>query len=1015
MDDAKRERWRRADTLFTELVELDPAARSERLAKIGTTDPELRSAVEALLEGDAIADARLPAPGLGLAPPADSAGPADRAGRGDPLRLVGRAVSRFTVQEHLASGGMGVVYRADDPGLGRSIALKFPLPYHRPEKATTERFLREARAAGALDHPNLCPVYEIGESPAGLFFAMPLYRGETLKERLARGGPLPIREALTIAEQVAAGLEHAHAAGITHRDIKPANIMLLPDGTVKVLDFGLARARNLGEGISYGVLGTVGYLAPEQIRREPGGPAVDLWAVGAILYEMIGGIRPFAGEHEAAVLHAILHDHPVSLTLIRPDLPAGLDPLVHSLLIKAPASRPTAAELSGALRSFRRGELPGTRRRPLIVRRGGLIGTFVLGLAVAAWTLTRDRSLIGSGALTGHDRVVVADFEVPGPDTTRLGPLLTRALRQYLGTSRVISLVPQVQIDSVLTRMRHPSSGPFDVETAREVAQREGASAVVTGGLAPLGDGYLVTLRLLAAGDGIELASFQTTVPTLETDLLPALGRLGGALRGKIGESLRDVRAQPPLRRLTTRSLEALRLYHASGGGRSANMARLRAAVALDNTFAYAWFGIGNNLTNLRYRTAAQDSAFTMMYRFRDGLTGFEPAQIAAVYFKNVRMDRRRAMDAYSVRLAQDSLDRLAILNGGELLVETRQFGRAEALLERGMRSDSISWDVLRPLVQAKVGLGRLAEADSLVAEYLGIYGANRARVTRVLLSQATFRFDSVVALASFPWPVENPSPDMMSSVLAGIARLRGQLALAHQHNARADSLNAELMRQVGVTFDPAISQALPAASEEIWLLGKPGPAFRRLDTVLARRPLQSLSEVQDRIDAVRAAALYAAAGRPDRARAILQVIDQIADTLTRLAVFPLRHRTLGEIALAEGRPREAMQWFRKSDEAADGFPATKCEVCILPALARAADQAGWTDSAQTFWERYAETPSLDRLETDQWFLARAYGRLSALYLAAGHAAKASEFSAKRRELLKAAEQGFPTGMPATP
>ena len=162
---------------------------------------------------------------------------------------------------------MGVVYAADDLQLGRAVALKFPLPHQHLIRSVKERFMQEARSAAALDHPNLCTVHEIGESDHGVFLAMPLYPGETLKDRLARRGPLPPSESIEIATQVTAGLASAHAAGIVHRDLKPGNVMLLPDGTVKVLDFGLAKIRDVSLTRSRMTLGTLGLCAPEQIRN----------------------------------------------------------------------------------------------------------------------------------------------------------------------------------------------------------------------------------------------------------------------------------------------------------------------------------------------------------------------------------------------------------------------------------------------------------------------------------------------------------------------------------------------------------------------------------------------------------------------------------------------------------------------------------------------------------------------------------------------------------------------------
>ena len=299
----------------------------------------------------------------------------------DPLQLVGRTVSHFRVGEPLASGGMGVVYRAEDLQLRRSVALKFLLPHYHLTDSSKERLLGEARAAGGLDHPNVCAVYEIGESTAGFFLAMPLYGGETLKERLARTGTFPTDEALAIASQIAAGLRHAHAAGILHCDIKPGNVMLLPDGTAKILDFGLAKVRAESTD-SHGVLGTVSYMAPEQVRSDAVDARTDLWALGVTLYEMLSGVRPFVGESDAAILQQIEATDPRRLSELLPDVAPRVEALVLALLQKSPDARyQTASDVTDAIAALR--SVPGSvarpirrRARPFIVAAAGLVALF---------------------------------------------------------------------------------------------------------------------------------------------------------------------------------------------------------------------------------------------------------------------------------------------------------------------------------------------------------------------------------------------------------------------------------------------------------------------------------------------------------------------------------------------------------------------------------------------------------------------------------------------------------------
>jgi serine/threonine protein kinase/Tol biopolymer transport system component len=253
-------------------------------------------------------------------------------------------IGPYRVGDLLGGGGMGVVYRAEDTRLGRTVALKLLPPGLARDPVSKARFHQEARAASALDHPNVCTIYDLGETEEQqLYLAMPCYDGETLRSRLARG-PLPVPEALDIAAQVALGLAKAHRQGIVHRDVKPANLMLTADGVVKILDFGIAKL--IGEaGLTRAgtSVGTLSYMAPEQARGETVDGRADLWSLGVVLYEMLAGVRPFRGE-EAVIRQALLQDEPEPLARLRPEVPAEVDRMVRKLLAKDPEGRYATAE-----------------------------------------------------------------------------------------------------------------------------------------------------------------------------------------------------------------------------------------------------------------------------------------------------------------------------------------------------------------------------------------------------------------------------------------------------------------------------------------------------------------------------------------------------------------------------------------------------------------------------------------------------------------------------------------------
>ncbi|MFN8666337.1 MAG: protein kinase [Gemmatimonadaceae bacterium] len=392
-------RWTRLRALFDELVELDATERLRRLETLGASDPDLRRAVEALLDADATADERLAS--------LDPLAPAP-----DPLGLTGRTFSHFHVHEPLGAGGMGVVYRAEDTLLGRPVALKFLLPMSGADAPARMRLLHEARAAAALDHVNLCTIHEVGEDALGrMFFAMALYPGETLKARIERETRLPVADAVSIARQVASGLSCAHAAGIVHRDLKPANVMLLPDGAVKVLDFGLATARD--QSLTTGSLhaGTPAYMAPEQVLGEPLSGRTDLWALGVLLYEMLTGRRPFDGAHEISIATAIVNREPVAPSTLRPDMPSALERLVLSLLVKEPARRVASADAVLAALDGASQTAPARARRTfewstsLVVAASAVIVILALGLS----TLASRRA--GTGATPAERSVAVLPFD----------------------------------------------------------------------------------------------------------------------------------------------------------------------------------------------------------------------------------------------------------------------------------------------------------------------------------------------------------------------------------------------------------------------------------------------------------------------------------------------------------------------------------------------------------------------------------------------------------------------------
>ena len=349
-------RRHRIQALFDKALDLSGGARAEFLARGCEGDPELRREVDALLAA---------AERIGVT--ARLAGALVNGPVGPSTSVPIPAMSQYEIVERLGGGAMGVVYKARDRRLQRLVALKFLAPSMSEEPEFKSRFLQEAKAIASLDHPNLCSLFDVAEPEEGqLVIVMPFYEGETLKQKIGRG-PLPLDRAVDYAVQIAAGLAHAHAAGVVHRDIKPANVIVTAGERVRILDFGIAKVSSVQAKLTRTgmVLGTLAYMSPEQASGERIDHRSDLWALGVVLYEMLAGRQPFTGDSLEALFHAILWPKPERVTALRPEVPPGLEALVHRLLEKNPANRyQDAVALMAELEAVRADVTPSSKARP---------------------------------------------------------------------------------------------------------------------------------------------------------------------------------------------------------------------------------------------------------------------------------------------------------------------------------------------------------------------------------------------------------------------------------------------------------------------------------------------------------------------------------------------------------------------------------------------------------------------------------------------------------------------------
>jgi serine/threonine protein kinase/Flp pilus assembly protein TadD len=532
------------------------------------------------------------------------------------------ATSRFEILESLGRGGMGELYKARDTRLDRLVALKFIPEDPILDYAAVERFELEARAAAAINHPNVCTIYDTGILDGRPFLAMELLEGLTLQRRL-QSGPIPIDPFLDWAIQLADGLDAAHKLGIVHRDLKPANLFLTTRDQAKILDFGLAILRDGGhetpsgdsssdQGGTYAVAGTLGYMSPEQNRGEPIDTRSDLFSLGAVLYEMATGHPAFRESTAGETHRATLDLQPRPPSELAPGIPPELDRILLKAIEKDRELRyQNAADLRADLKRLKRDS--GSQRsgaasydssvRPSLTqtsahrltRRWPIVLSCLALLAVlfAGWYLYRSRQ----PKLTGDNKIVLAEFA-----NTTGDPVFDAALREGLAAqleqSPFLGIVSDTRISQTLQLMSQPKGTKLTVDLARQVCQRVAASATIEGSISRLGSQYVIGLRAVACKNGDLLTQVQETADTKE-QVLRTLGRGASHLRRKLGESLPSVEKYDVApESVTTGSLDALNAYSLGVASQSAGdgvtaTAHFRRAVALDPNFAMAYARLG--------------------------------------------------------------------------------------------------------------------------------------------------------------------------------------------------------------------------------------------------------------------------------------------------------------------------------------------------------------------------------------------------------------------------------------